>query len=207
MTAQPISSALDRLAAAESQIAKQEKRIAELEAFVAVLRAAVGGALSSGVGAIASATDLDGKYGNPKVRCNPTDWKGAPRKGHLLNRCEPEFLDLYSEMLEFFAQKADAAGEKASGGKPKSFYDRADAARARGWAKRLRDGWQPPQQAQATTGAARYGTSGWGASAKHSAPSERPSTREATYAQGGGEAEPNDFASAPDDDTDDQIPF
>lgn len=144
-----------------------QKRVRELEAFVAILRAALTGGSPNGVGAIATAADLDGKYGNPKVRCDPKDWKdagGLPRKGRLMNQCEPEFLDLYAETLEFFAQKNDAEGKKATNGKPASFYDRADAARARGWAKRLREGWQPKatQAAQAPSTTTRWGTSGWG---------------------------------------------
>lgn len=205
MTAQSVPGALERLAAAEITIAKQDKRITECEAFIATLRAAIGGTSSSGVGAVASDTDLDGKYGNPKVRCDPKDWKesgGATRKGWLMARCEPEFLDMYAETLEYFAQKSDAEGAKASNNKPKSFYDRADAARARGWAKRLRNGWQAPQATQpaAFGGTRRFGTSGFGANAKHTGTPERSSVVDDPHA-------PRDDEPPPDEDDGGEIPF
>lgn len=195
MSAQPSVSPVQRLAELEVYAAGLEKRLVELEAFVAVLRAAIGGASANGVGAIATDTDLSGKYGDPKVKLTPRDWGGAPRKGWQLSRCEPEFLDLYAETLEFFARKNDEEGAKASNGTPKSRYDRADAARARGWAKRLRAGWAAPQPAQrpATTGG------GWGAGARQAPPP--PTSVDDPYAPRGEEP------PAEEENEDDSIPF
>lgn len=95
--------------------------------------------------AVASDRDLDGQYGNPEVRLrDPKDWSGPTMKGRRFSTCPPEYLDLIAERCEFFATKDDEKGEKTPKGVPRSKYHRADAARARGWAARLRAGWTPP---------------------------------------------------------------
>lgn len=163
------------------------KRVAQVEAFIAGLRAYLGGSAPGG-GIIATATDLDGRYGDPTVKVTPRDWKGIPRKGERMSRCEPEFLDMLAETLEHFASKNDASGAKASNGKPKSFYDRADAARARGWAKRLREGWKAPQAAAGPATHSRgWGTSGWGANSKHTGTPEQSALIDDPYAPREGE--------------------
>ena len=93
---------------------------------------------------VAGDSDLDGKYGNPLVRFSPRDWSGAPYKGCRYSDTEPEFLDMLANTLEYFADK------KANDDPTKSGYDRKDAARARGWAKRLRDGWEPESEGDAS---------------------------------------------------------
>jgi hypothetical protein len=90
---------------------------------------------------VADDQDLDGKYGDPKVNFNPRDWRGDSIKGARYSECPAEFLDLLASALDYFARKADENGETASNGKPKSFYSKKDAARARGWAKRIRAGY------------------------------------------------------------------
>ena len=94
--------------------------------------------------ALASDADLDGKYGNPAIAAkDPRDWNGPSMKGRLFSECPPEYLDLVASRLDYFAQKADAEGKTTSSGKPAAPFNRADAARARGWAKRMRDGKVP----------------------------------------------------------------
>jgi hypothetical protein len=83
--------------------------------------------------------DLDGKYGDPKVRFKPRDWTGDYTKGQLCSSSPPELLDLYAQALEHFASKADDTAD----GQKKKRYDELDAARARAWAKRHRAGWKP----------------------------------------------------------------
>lgn len=89
--------------------------------------------------AIASDRDLDGKWGNPVVKFNPRDWSGDSMKGARMADCPPEFLELLAETFDYFAGKAEENGEMTSGGKPVAGFKRADAARARGWAKRNRE--------------------------------------------------------------------
>jgi hypothetical protein len=87
--------------------------------------------------------DLDSKWGDPDVKFHPRDWKGEACKGRRMSECPPEFLDLLAGTFDYFAKKADETGETTNAGKPVAPYKRKDAARARGWAHRIRGGWRP----------------------------------------------------------------
>ena len=101
---------------------------------------------------VASDTDLDGQYGNPIVKAkDPRDWTGEPMLGKRFSECPPEYLELVAERLDYFAERDEATNELASNGRPKAYYSRLDAARARGWAKRIREGKVPVQAAPAPT--------------------------------------------------------
>lgn len=186
-----------RMALAEQKIATLEKQVAELLAFKNAMIGAITG--GSSVGGVATDRELDDpKFGNPKVRFDPRDWKGPKRKGWLMSRCEPEFLDAYVDALEFFAQRNDDEGKKDDKGNPKSKWDRLDARRARGWAKRLRDGWKPSGATTSTNGST---GNGYGLP-----PGAEPSARHREQ-----ELEPDIFDDdrIPTDtaDDDDEIPF
>jgi len=84
---------------------------------------------------VASERDLDSQYGDELVRFNPRDWTGEPLKGRFMSECTPDFLDLLAAGHDYFCQK-NATDEKKAG------YERRSAARARGWAKRMRAGWK-----------------------------------------------------------------
>lgn len=92
------------------------------------------------VGAVASDRDLDGTYGDPVLRFSPRDWTGQDCKGARFSQCPPDLLDMVAETFEYFATQAEAKNELTDKGKPVADYKRQDAARARGWAKRLRAG-------------------------------------------------------------------
>ncbi len=94
----------------------------------------------SGGPGVASDRDLDGKYGDPEVKLSPRDWSGPSMKGRRMSECPAEFLDLLAEMLDYFATKSEQKDEKTTSGKPVAPYKRTDAARARGWAARIRSG-------------------------------------------------------------------
>jgi hypothetical protein len=80
--------------------------------------------------------DLDGPHGNPEVKAkDPRDWTGEPMKGRKFSECPADYLDLMAERFDFFAGKE--TDEK------KAKYNRLDAARARGWAQRIRGGYVP----------------------------------------------------------------
>jgi hypothetical protein len=95
---------------------------------------------------VATDRDLDGKWGNPLIRFNPRGWKGPTFKDRKMSQCPPEFLDLLAEAHDWFADKADRTNEmtKSDHPKPKAPFERQAAARARGWAKRLREGKVAP---------------------------------------------------------------
>lgn len=101
--------------------------------------------------AVASDADLDGQWGNPEVRAkDPRDWTGEPMKGRRFSECPAEYLDMLAARFDFFATKE--TDDKKIG------YAKKDAARARGWAKRIRDGHVP---AIVAAGAA-SDAEGWG---------------------------------------------
>lgn len=96
---------------------------------------------------VADDRDLDGPHGNETVKFSPRGWddKDGLFKGSPMSECPPAFLDLLAEAFESFARKNTDKGDTKKAG-----YDRRSAARARGWANRLRNGWQPPQRALAS---------------------------------------------------------
>lgn len=104
-----------------------------LRALLIVMR---GGAAAASTASVASDADMDSQYGNPEVRAkDPRDWSGAPMKGRKFSECPAEYLDLLASRFDYFAENEDDPKKKG--------YCRKDAARARGWAKRVREGRVP----------------------------------------------------------------
>lgn len=99
---------------------------------------------------VADDRELDGKYGNPVVKFNPRDWAGPSMKDRKMSECDPDFLDMIAETFDYFAGKAEEADERTDKGKPVAPYKRMDAARARGWSARIRDGKVPATTAGAS---------------------------------------------------------
>lgn len=99
--------------------------------------------VNGGGAAVADDRDLDGEYGDPQVKFEPRDWHGENCKGLRMSECPAAFLEMIAETFDYFARKADDSGELANNGKPVAPYKRRDAARARGWALRKRNGWKP----------------------------------------------------------------
>lgn len=97
---------------------------------------------------VASEAELDQKWGDPEVRFTPRDWTGEPMKGRKMSECPAEFLDVLADTFDYFAGKAEESGELYNG-KPTAPYKRKDAARARGWALRIRSGWRAPVRSNA----------------------------------------------------------
>ena len=116
-------------------------RIAEaLEALLALSRSKKAAQVAS-----TTATDAeldDPKWGDPLVKFLPRDWTGDEFRQTHFSATTPEFLDALAESYSYFARKNDESGEKATNGKPKSYYDRKSERLARGWAARLRAGWK-----------------------------------------------------------------
>lgn len=96
---------------------------------------------------VASDSDLDGQWGDPLIKAkDPRDWTGPTQIGKSMSECPAEYLDLVASRLDFFAEKAEAEGTLTTSGKPVAPYNRRDAARARGWAARVRHGYKPTAQ-------------------------------------------------------------
>lgn len=127
-------------------------KVLELEAelmkarFSARIHAAVNGAVVANgqqapAGEVASDADLDGEHGDQPVRRDPSAkyWTGQSYVGVRLSQCPPEYLDATAKYREACAYMN---GKEGNPEKAKYIeYDKRDAARARGWAKRLREGW------------------------------------------------------------------
>lgn len=95
------------------------------------------------VPSVASDRDLDSKYGDPEVKAkDPRDWTGDTMKGRKFSECPPEYLDQVASRLDYFADQL--ASSQDADEQKKRRYNLIDAARARGWAARLRGGWTPP---------------------------------------------------------------
>jgi hypothetical protein len=90
---------------------------------------------------VADDRDLDGKWGDPQVKFLPRDWTGDDYKNYRFSECPPALLDMLADAFDYFARKAEESGETYNG-KPTAPYKRKNAARARGWAKRLRNGYK-----------------------------------------------------------------
>lgn len=118
---------------------------ASLKALLALTQRRTAHVLASQPKAVATDRDLDGKHGNPVLKFMPRDWTGPSYKQVTFSECPPELLDLVADTLDYFGDKAERENERTNAGKPVAVYKRADAARARGWAKRIRAGTHVPR--------------------------------------------------------------
>lgn len=97
---------------------------------------------------VASDRELDGQHGDPVLRFTVRDWTGPTYKGRRFSECPADLLDMIAASLDYFAMKAEESGEQYRG-KSVAPYKRADAARARGWARRIREGRHQPSETAA----------------------------------------------------------
>lgn len=126
-----------------------EEALALLRSIDASLKQLVARQQAAQPKAVASDRDLDGKYGDPPVKFMPRDWTGPSFVGLRMSECPPDLLDMLAETFDYFARKADEKDERTDKGKPVAEFKRADAARARGWAARMRAGKHRPPAAVA----------------------------------------------------------
>jgi hypothetical protein len=79
----------------------------------------------------ASDRELDGRYGDGKIKFTPKNYNGPDYKGALMSVCPSELLEAYAEALRYMADHPKAGTD------PKYIdYNRKDAALALGWARR-----------------------------------------------------------------------
>jgi len=99
---------------------------------------------------VADDADLDSQYGDEILKAKmPKDWSGIDYKGARMSEAPYELLEMIASRCDYFAQQNDERGEKDDQGRPKSFYDKRTARRARGWAARKKAGWKAPEPASA----------------------------------------------------------
>lgn len=146
---------LEKLEKLEKLVAEQASRIEALERVIGGLAAVFGG----GGADVADDDELDGKYGDPVVKKDPTTnyWKGQSFLNKHLSECSPEYLDAFAKYRDVCAKMKEKDGTEAK--KKYAAFDRRDAARARGWARRLRSGWVAPIASGSTPGGMANGSS------------------------------------------------
>jgi hypothetical protein len=140
-----------------------------LKALLAVSKVGGGAAPTPAAGAAAAAPqgaapqpeaadyDLNGKYGDPEIRAkDPRDWVGPPQQGKHFSECPADYLIMVAERLEYFAGQNETSTDPDVAKKAK--YNRLDASRARGWAKRIRGDVAAPARAATTTTDPSFGT-------------------------------------------------
>lgn len=112
---------------------------AELADLKALLLRGGSSAPAAAGGAVATDADLDSQWGDEDVKKDPPRWTkggGAPVAPCRMSACPPDFLEELASFKDWQAQKNDEKGTPE--GKKYAGYDRKSAARARGWAARLR---------------------------------------------------------------------
>jgi hypothetical protein len=134
---------LQTLASLESRLVRLEQRLDA--ALAKPAQPTAGMKQASAAGRVATDGEMDGQRGNPEVRNNPKRWSGEDCKGRRFSECPPDFLDDLASLFDWMADKDDEAGARGEldprGYAKDGKWKRLDAALARGWAKRLRDGW------------------------------------------------------------------
>ena len=93
---------------------------------------------------VATDADLDGKYGDPDVKRNPPRWDGDDMTGRRFSQTSAAFLAEMASFKDWCAEQDDQSEDEKQRGNAK--WRRIDAARARGWAKRLASGWKAERE-------------------------------------------------------------
>lgn len=119
-------------------------------------------ASSSGGGEVAPDRDLDSEWGDPEIKKDPKRWNGEPLAPIRMSEAPSDYLDVVAEFFEWQAGEDDKKEKKDAKGRPKSYYARKDAARARGWALRNagKDMSQVQRQPRQRPGDAAWGDDG-----------------------------------------------
>lgn len=88
----------------------------------------------------ASDYELDGQWGNPEVRSDPTWWSKAGHPtmvGKKFSECTPEYLRALAKRFEWMGDQDDDKKAVDEKGRPKSYWPRKNASYALGWARRI----------------------------------------------------------------------
>ena len=132
----------------ENDVTAQLKRIeGKLDALLArggTSKPSAGGKRSPTNGGVADDKELTGEHGDPEAKWCPQkyrdpdtdellDYTGDDETGKPFSECNPIFLEAYAQSLEYAADNPKPGKEKYAD------YNRRDARRARGWAKRNED--------------------------------------------------------------------
>lgn len=137
-----------------------QRDVAEIKARVTSGGGA--GPSSTDGGKVADDRDLDGQNGDPTIKFDPRPnyWSGESYAGYRFSETSPDYLEATAKYLDACAYMAEKDTDEKR--RKSARYKRLDAARARGWAARLRAGWKPPQFPNKGTGGAHSPATGGG---------------------------------------------
>lgn len=131
---QGIVSGAPTLESLAAEIGKLTSRIAKLEASKKLA--------SNDSDSVASDRDLDSDHGDPVIRFGLKEkyWpeQPDPNIGYKFSECSPEYLDATAKYLSAVAWACRRANGSQPADEKKAGYKEKDAARARGWAARIR---------------------------------------------------------------------
>ena len=114
--------------------AKVDRLLAHLGADKAAGNGNGNGSAATAGGRVATLQETAGEYGDPKIGKMPKNWHGASFDGCVASECSPEFLDFWSDFLDWKANNPRPGKEQYVE------YNRRDAARCRRWAIEIREG-------------------------------------------------------------------
>ena len=120
----------------DARFAAIEERLHQLEVRAATAPAA------SIAGEVASDYEMSGQYGDPAVRF-PLKEKYFPNDdnvGKKFSECTPEYLDATAKYYDAYAYALRHPKDGKAADEKKAGYKELDAKRARGHAKRIREG-------------------------------------------------------------------
>lgn len=157
MTDKQAKALLSRVDKLEKALGDATTRVAALEKTLAAIKAVF---LPRGGGDVEPADDaeLDGRYGDPQIRKDPSAkyWSGESYVGCRLSETSTEYLQAFiTWKLACAAMSAkDPARAKYAD------YDRKDAARAKGWILRMKSGVCVPPKREPSRGGFDAGDAG-----------------------------------------------
>lgn len=133
---------------------KLDRLLLDVAAIKALLTAMTAKAIVAPSGAVADDADLDSQWGDPVIKKDPPRWKGNSYAGSKMSECPADYLEAVARLFDWMASKDDEQGKTWTNKKgeevPASSFKKKDAARARGWAQRIKAGYVQTQREPAT---------------------------------------------------------
>ena len=127
-----------------------DEKIDEILSMVRAMRASTPARATITTGTVADDTDLDSQWGDEELKYQLSDkwWKGGgDYAGQCMSQCPADYLDAVAKANDAQAFEKNKTGDPDE--IKKAGYKARTAARARGWAARVRAGKVPAKSAQA----------------------------------------------------------
>lgn len=139
---------MQRVQMLEAALADTKTRIDGLERRLVTLEANARAVRVAAAPTVATSYQMDAKWGDPVVRENPRSWTGPSMVGNKFSDCPPEYLDQLAARFDWLAKRDREENHVDSLNRPRAPMREKDAALARGWAARIRAGWEHMRQGE-----------------------------------------------------------